>query len=38
MGDQITTVAKARRQRRLGALAPDDLTALLRAIRLQRGI
>ncbi len=35
MADQITTVAKERLRRRLGKLAPDDVEAVARVVRLQ---
>jgi len=38
MADQITTASKRRLQRRLGALAREDLDAVVRAVCLQLGI
>jgi mRNA interferase MazF len=38
MADQITTASKQRLVRRLGALAPEDLTAVIRAVCVQLGI
>lgn len=38
MADQITTASKRRLQRRLGALAKDDLDAVMRVVRLQLGL
>ena len=38
MADQITTASKRRLQRILGALARDDLDAVVRVVRLQLGL
>jgi mRNA interferase MazF len=38
MADQITTAAKHRLQRRLGALSAEDLKALVRVVCIQLGI
>jgi len=38
MADQITTVTKARLRRRLGKLAPEDIEAVARVVRLQLGL
>ena len=38
MADQITTASKQRLVRRLGALAPEDLAAVIRAVCIQLGI
>jgi len=38
MADQITTASKRRLQRRMGALSPDDIDALVRDVRIQLGI
>ncbi len=38
MADQITTASKRRLQRRMGALSPDDIDALVRVVRIQLGI
>ena len=38
MADQITTASKQRLVRRLGALAPEDFTAVIRAVCVQLGI
>jgi len=38
MGDQITTTAKRRLQRRLGALLREDIDAVVRVVCLQLGI
>jgi mRNA interferase MazF len=38
MADQITTASKQRLVRRLGALAPEDFTAVVRAACVQLGI
>jgi mRNA interferase MazF len=38
MADQITTAAKERLRRRLGKLAPDDVEAVARVVRLQLGL
>jgi mRNA interferase MazF len=38
MADQITTASKQRLVRRLGTLAPDDLTGVVKAVCLQLGI
>ncbi len=38
MADQIATVSKERLRRRLGALAPDDLAAVERAVKAQLGL
>jgi mRNA interferase MazF len=35
MADQVATVSKERLQRRVGRLAPSDLTAVERALRVQ---
>ncbi len=38
MADQVTTASKRRLVRRLGALAPEDLTAVIRVVCIQLGI
>ena len=38
MADQMTTASKRRLRRLLGRLAPDDMAAVERAVRLQLGL
>jgi len=38
MADQITTISKERLLRRLGALSPGDIGAVVRAVRVQLAI